>query len=273
VPSQTPQSAGKVAVECPHCGFKQLESPFAKSTFCRKCSEHFDLGKAVPGPRKEQPSLLSRLSSLFAGKSTRDVACFGCGATQTVSSSARSSICPQCSAYLDLSDFKIASTFSRSVETQGKFHATSKGDVTSAKISCGQAYIEGKLRGTLSCNGLTQIKLKGKLLGALDVNRLVIERRSEVEIVRPVKAHSVEILGKVSARLHVEGAVLISKRGWLEGTVYARSITVEKGGVFLGELIIGKQELTQPELLPLGAAENSTPSTPAQGTLKFGTMG
>jgi hypothetical protein len=43
--------------------------------------------------------------------------------------------------------------------------------------------------------------------------------------------------------------------------------------VFLGELIIGKQELTQPELLPLGAAENSTPSTPAQGTLKFGTMG
>ena len=281
--SKTPQSAGKKNVECPHCGFKQLESPFAKSTFCRKCSKHYDLGKPVPPPREAQPSLLARIGGFFAGKTTRDVTCFGCNAVQTVSSSAKSSICPQCSAYIDLSDFKISSTFSRSIETQGKIHITSKGDVTSAKVACGEAIIEGKIRGNLLCTGIARVKLKGKLHGAIDVKQLLIDRRSEVEIIRPVKARSVEVSGKLSARLHVDGAVTITKRGRLEGIVYAKAITVEKGGVFLGELVIGQHELSQPELLPVEpGAQTATPTPPsnpappcnsAQGTLKFGTTG
>ena len=271
--SPTPQSAGKITVECPHCHFKQLESPFAKSTFCRKCSEHYDLGKPAPEPREERPSLLARVTTFFGGKTTRDVTCFGCGAVQTVSSSAKSSICPQCSAYIDLSDFKISSTFSRSVETQGRVHVTSRGDVTSAKISCGEAYIEGKLRGNLVCTGEATIRMKGKLLGALEVQTLIFDKKCEVEIIRPVKAKSVEVSGKVSARLHVDGTVTITKRGSLEGTIYAKGINVEKGGVFMGELVIGKVELSQPELLPLDPPSKETPPPESgdQGTLKFGT--
>ena len=247
--SKTPQSAGKIAVECPHCGFKQLESPFAKSTFCRKCSEHYDLGKPLPEPREEtSPSFLSRLGGLFSRQTSREITCFDCGATQTVSSSAKSSICPQCSAYVDLSDFKINTTFSRSIQTQGIIKISSKGDVTSAKVACSDAFIQGKLRGNLLCTGTASVKLKGKLAGALDVKKLVIQKRSDVEIVRAVKAKSVEISGKVSARLNVDGLVTITKRGYLEGTVNAKAITIEKGGVFIGELVIGNQQLTQPDL-------------------------
>jgi len=249
VPNPTPQS-GKKAVECPHCGFKQLESPFAKSTFCRKCSEHFELGKTVRSPRKERHPILARLGGIFAGKTTRDVVCFGCGARQVVSVSASSSLCPQCSAYLDLSDYKIVSTYSRSVETQGKFHITPKGDVTSAKIACGEARIEGKLRGALICHGPVRINFQGKMHGMLDVSRLVIEKKSELEMLRPIKARSVDIYGKVSGRFYVDGAVTIAKKGSLEGTLYAKSVKVEKGGVFMGELVIGSHEFTQPELLP-----------------------
>ena len=269
--SQAPQTAGKVTVECPHCHFKQLESPFAKSTFCRKCSEHFDLGKSVPEPRETRTTLLARVSEFFGGKTTRDVTCFGCGAVQTVSSSAKSSICPQCSAYIDLSDFKISSTFSRSVETQGRVHVTSKGDVTSAKISCGEAYIEGKLRGNLVCTGEATIRMKGKLLGALEVRNLVFDKKCEVEIIRPIKAQAVEVSGKVSARLHVDGTVTITKKGWLEGTIYAKGINVEKGGVFMGELVIGKHEFSQPELLPLDPPRKDAPAPGEQDSLKFGT--
>ena len=191
---------------------------------------------------------------------------------QTVSSSAKSSICPACSAYIDLSDFKISSTFSRSLETQGRVHVTSKGDVTSAKISCGEAYIEGKLRGNLVCTGEAHIRMKGKLLGALDVKKLIFDKRCEVEIIRPVKAQAVEVSGKVSAHLHVDGTVTITKRGWLEGTIYAKGINVEKGGVFMGELVIGRTEMSQPELLPLDPPSPAPPGdNSGQGTLKFGT--
>ena len=229
--SKTPQSAGKITVECPHCHFKQLESPFAKSTFCRKCSEHYELGKPAPEPRETQPSLLARLSGFLGGKTTREITCFGCGAVQTVSSSAKSSICPACS-----------------------------------------AYIEGKLRGNLVCTGEAHIRMKGKLLGALDVKKLIFDKRCEVEIIRPVKAQAVEVSGKVSAHLHVDGTVTITKRGWLEGTIYAKGINVEKGGVFMGELVIGRTEMSQPELLPLDPPSPAPPGdNSGQGTLKFGT--
>ncbi|MEI6351607.1 MAG: polymer-forming cytoskeletal protein [Verrucomicrobiota bacterium] len=261
--SKTPQSAGKTAVECPHCGFKQLESPFAKSTFCRKCSEHYDLGKPLPEPQEARPTLFSRLGGLFSRQTTREITCFDCGTIQTVSSSAKSSICPHCSAYVDLSDFKINSTFSRSVQTQGIVKIGSKGDVTSARVACSDAFIQGKVRGNLLCTGTASINLKGKLAGTLEVNRLVIQKRSVVEIVRTVKAKSVEISGKVSATLNVDGMLTITKRGRLEGTVYAKAVTIEKGGVFLGELIIGNQQLSQPDLPVAEAPEE--PAIPKGG--------
>ena len=43
--------------------------------------------------------------------------------------------------------------------------------------------------------------------------------------------------------------VAIQKKGALEGDVTARAITVEKGGMFSGQLVIGRAGLTQGELL------------------------
>lgn len=246
--SPTPQSAGKVAVTCPHCGFKQLESPYAKSTFCRKCGEHYEPGKAKPVLRPERPSLFARIGEFISRQKTRDITCFDCAAVQTVSSSSTSSICPQCSAYIDLSDFKINTAFSRAIQTQGVVKIGSKADVTSSKVACREAYLEGKLRGNLLCTGTAYVKWKGKITGSLEAKHIVIAKRSEVEFVRTVKAKSVEIAGTLSANLNVEGTVKITKRGRLEGTLHARGIVVEKGGVFLGELVIGRPSFFQPDL-------------------------
>jgi len=251
VSGKTPQSAGKVALTCPHCGFKQLESPYAKSTFCRRCGEHYEPGKAKPVLRNERPSFFARVGEFLSRQKTRDITCFDCAAVQTVSSSSTSSICPQCSAYIDLSDFKINTAFSRMIQTQGTVTIGAKADVTSSKVACREAYLQGKLRGNLLCTGTAFVKWKGKVSGSLEATHVVIAKRSEVEFLRAVKAKSVEISGKVSANLQIDGTVKITKRGWLEGTVSARGIVVEKGGVFLGELIIGQSsELSQPELPP-----------------------
>jgi cytoskeletal protein CcmA (bactofilin family) len=148
------------------------------------------------------------------------------------------------------------------IQTQGTVTIGAKADVTSSKIACREAFIEGKLRGNLLCTGTAHVKWKGKIPGAIEARQLLVVKRSEVEFVRPVKVKSAEISGKVSANLHVDGTVKITKRGWLEGTVYARGIVVEKGGVFLGELIIGEPSFVQPELAT--AAEPYSPKTPVK---------
>jgi cytoskeletal protein CcmA (bactofilin family) len=280
VSSKTPQSAGKITVECTHCGFKQLESPFAKSTFCRRCSQHYELGRPDVASSETKLSFFARLGVSFAKSSTRVVTCFDCGSVHTISSSASSSLCRQCGAYIEVNDFKIASTFSRSVTTQGNLHVTPKGDVTSARVACANACVEGKFRGNLVCTGAATLKMKGKLLGALDVNRLVIDKQCEVEVIRPVRANSVQITGKIKARITVDGAVIIKKNGRLEGALQARSITVEKGGIFVGDLCIGSPDPAEPELVPVEsspAADEPTPiippDHPSQDELRFGSAG
>ena len=94
------------------------------------------------------------------------------------------------------------------------------------------------------------------MLGSLDAHQLIVEKRADVEFVRPVKVHSAEIRGKISARILCESAVTVAKGAVLEGVVYAKAINIERGGIFRGELFIGQQQLTQPELL--GSAEEPT---------------
>ncbi len=247
----SPKQPEKINADCPHCGFSQLESAYAKSTFCRKCGQHYSIEKLLAREATvlKAPSIFDKLSKLVAGEKIRDVCCFSCNHRQRVSTSAQSSLCPQCGSYIDLKDFKISGSFGRSIQTQGEVIITSKGEVTSAKIACGSALIEGKLRGNLACTGIVAVKMQGKLLGSVDAHQLVIEKRANVEFVRPVKVHTAEIRGKVSARIMCEAGVTIAKGGCLEGVVYAKAINIERGGIFSGELFIGQQELTQPELL------------------------
>jgi cytoskeletal protein CcmA (bactofilin family) len=202
------------------------------------------------------PSFLDKISKLVQGEKIRDICCFSCGHRQKVSTAAQSSICPGCGSYIDLRDFKISGPFGRSIQTQGEVIVTSKGEITSAKVSCGSAYIEGKMRGNLFCTGTVSVKLHGKLLGSVETHHLDVVKRADVEFVRPVKVHSAEINGKVSARIMCETGVTIAKGGCLEGVVYAKAINIERGGIFSGELFIGQQELTQPELL--GAGEDNS---------------
>ena len=194
------------------------------------------------------PSIFDRLTKIVSGEKVRKVRCFSCDHKQEVSSSAQSSLCPSCGSYIDLRDLKISGPFGRSIQTQGEIHVTSKGELTSARAACGTAILEGKLRGTLICNGVVRVKTHGKILGGIEAHDLVIEKRCDAEFVRTLKAHAVEVNGRVSARIVCETAVTINKGGFLEGAVYARSITVEKGGFFTGELFIG--QVPSSELAP-----------------------
>jgi cytoskeletal protein CcmA (bactofilin family)/predicted RNA-binding Zn-ribbon protein involved in translation (DUF1610 family) len=265
VATPPPRQPEKISADCPHCGFSQLESPYAKSTFCRKCGQHYNVEK--PHSKEAEmvrgPSIFDKLSKIVSGEKIRKVKCFSCGHTQEVSSSAQSSLCPSCGSYIDLRDLKISGPFGRSVQTQGEVHVTSKGELTSSKVACGSAILEGKLRGALVCTGMVKVRTQGKILGGIEAYELFFDKKCDAEFVRPLKAHSVEINGKVSARITCETAVTINKGGYLEGIVYARSISVEKGGVFSGELFIGQTD----------ASGETAPGTASRQQALFGDEG
>jgi cytoskeletal protein CcmA (bactofilin family) len=65
----------------------------------------------------------------------------------------------------------------------------------------------------------------------------------------------------MSGEIVATGSVTIHKTGTLEGNVTAKSIAIEKGGIFSGQLVIGQANLTQGELLPESkAAEKNSES-------------
>lgn len=238
----------------------------AQSTICRKCSGYFEIRKpGADGEEETDSGFFRRISKLVSGEKKITIKCFRCEVRQVVSDIAKSSLCPGCGHYIDLRDHKISTVFSRTIETQGVVTITAKADVSSTKITCREAFVYGKLRGQLVCTGEAHIKHKGKIFGGVEAQDLIVEKKSDVEFSRILRVRNATIGGKVYARIDADGVVNITKTGELEGSVHAKSMTVEKGGKFSGELYIGKQVMEQQELLPLSkkqAAElfEGTPS-------------
>ena len=248
----------KVSAECPHCGFKQMEYAAAKSSICRQCGRSFSPFAPKPGlklrtkeeaPAPESPSFLGRFEDFWKRQRSAIIECFECKRKQQVSGAATSTICPACSTHIDLRDYKITSGFSRSIRTRGDVHLTSKGDLASSSIVCRSALIEGRLRGNLHCDDIATINFSGKIPGRISARHVVVERKADIHCFRQVRAGSIEIKGRMSGEIMAQTIVTVHKKGSLEGDVTARAITVEKGGMFSGQLVIGQVSITQGELL------------------------
>jgi cytoskeletal protein CcmA (bactofilin family) len=237
-----------------------MEYAAAKSTMCRQCGAHFVpsapkmevrlRSKDEPVETVADPSLIRKLEGFWSKHHSAIIECFDCKATQEVSSAASSTICPKCSTHIDLHDYKITTSFSRSIRTYGQIHLTAKGDLSSSNVTCRSALIEGKLRGNLHCLGTATINFIGKIPGRLTAEHVLVERKSVVQFFRRVRVKSIEIRGRMTGEIVAQAAVIIHRNAMLDGNVTAKSISVEKGGIFCGQLIIGSAELTQAELLP-----------------------
>ena len=202
---------------------------------------------------------LWRNSRIFgSGKPVRVVECFECKRKQQVSGAATSTICPSCSAHIDLRDYKITSGFSRSIRTRGNVHLSGKGDLASSSVECQSALIEGRLRGNLHCDTAT-INYSGKIPGRISARHVVVERKADIHCFRTVRAEHIEIKGRMSGEI-IAQSVTVHRKGSLEGDVTARAISVERGGMFSGQLAIGQVGLAQGELLGEQEPTASRPS-------------
>jgi len=263
-----------------------MEYAAAKTTMCRQCGRSFlpgapkpTLKAAAAAARPSEPSQQARegfgfgkIEGLWKSQRNRVVACFECKRKHEVSDAATSTNCPGCSAHIDLRDYKINTSFSRSIRTRGELHLTAKGDLSSTSVVCKSALIEGKLRGNLQCEESATINYVGKIPGRLSATYICVEKKAEVHCFRRVRVGSIDIKGKMSAEIIATGPVNIHKTGVLEGNVTAKSINIEKGGIFSGQLVIGQADLTQAELLPtaMPAAGPVPPVAPQPGIAAAG---
>ena len=232
-----------------------MEYVAAKSTICRQCGRSFSPSAAKPGLKEESASpeelpLHRKLENIWNRQRSRVVSCFECKRKHEVSDAATSTNCPGCSAHIDLRDYKITTSFSRSIRTRGDLQLTSKGDLSSTSVFCNSAMVEGKLRGNLECEDSMTINLVGKIPGRIGAQNMIIERKSDIQCFRRVRVTNIDIRGRMSGEIIATGSVLIRKGGSLEGNVTAKSMAIEKGGLFSGQLVIGQANLTQGELLP-----------------------
>ena len=255
-----------------------MEYAAAKSTMCRQCGRSFSPNAPKSAPQlasKEEaasapePTGFRKIEGLWKSQRSRVVACFECKRKHEVSDAATSTNCPGCSAHIDLRDYKITTSFSRSIRTRGDVHLTAKGDLSSTSVVCTSALIEGKLRGNLQCEETATLDFVGKVHGRLSANYMCVERKADVQFFRRVRVGNIDIKGNMIGEIIATGAVNIHKTGLLDGNVTAKSIVIDKGGLFSGQLVIGQADLMQGELLPEqkpASAEPADKKLPAAGT-------
>jgi cytoskeletal protein CcmA (bactofilin family) len=232
----------------------------AKTTMCRQCGRSFSPGtpkvvlklasREEPAPIAAAPTGLRSIGGMWnRGQRMRLVACFECKRRHEVSEAATSTNCPGCSAHIDLRDYKITTSFSRSIRTRGDVQLTNKGDLNSTSVVCRTAMIEGRLRGNLECEESATVNFVGKIPGRLTANYVCIERKADVQCFRRMRVGSIDIKGRLTGEIIASGTVNIHKTGVLDGDVTAKSINIDQGGLFSGQLVIGQAALMQGELL------------------------
>jgi cytoskeletal protein CcmA (bactofilin family) len=166
---------------------------------------------------------------------------------------------------MDLRDYRINTAFSRAIRTHGEVHVTPSGDLSSSSVVCRSAVIQGKLRGSLQCIEKVEFRAPVKVHGKVTASAVLIGKKADVQFFRQLKVGSIEVRGKMSGEIVAETVVTIRSTGKLDGNVVARSINVEKGGTFSGQLVIGtKKTWEQGELIP--DVESTEPRT--TGTLR-----
>jgi cytoskeletal protein CcmA (bactofilin family) len=120
---------------------------------------------------------------------------------------------------------------------------------------CGSARIEGIFNGHLRCEGEARLAMQKPCPGRISAGSVIIERKSQIDSAHPIEADQFAIEGKLRAPIKSRGIVRVLKGGWLEGSVTALSMVVEKGGVFVGDCRI--QAAPKPAPLVEDSAEPS----------------
>lgn len=230
--SRLPQ---KTPFRCPGCGHVQLEPPRLISTFCQSCGEYYEVGEKSP----VKPSL----GPPPVRQERRIISCHRCGTSHAVSPHALNTLCPCCNAAIGLEDLSFHLPVSRPVDIRGKLTISRTGSLNSSWIICGSAYIEGNIVGLMRSEGEVHLATNSICACQITAPAVFIEKHAQASFTLPVETEHLVVRGQLTGIVHCRGIVHVQRGGCLEAEVYARAVTVEKGGDLWGTCHV---DVTQP---------------------------
>ena len=215
---------------CPKCGHIQPEPRTAYSTICKSCREHFRVQEALrPAARPVHQTI-----------EQRRIRCFQCGTELEVSKAAASTMCKRCSSHVDLADYQISQTFSKSFRTHGRLVLEEKGYLLNTESLVGTALLKGRLIGRLTTEGALEIHSTATIKGTLLPGQLVIPAGHHFRWLHPLNVRDAEIAGELAADLVGTGTIVLKSTARMFGSVAAANLVVESGAVFVGAARIGR---------------------------------
>lgn len=218
----------------------------AYSTICKNCQQHFRIQEALHPVAKTAKVTIEQ----------RTVRCFQCGTELEAPKAAASTMCKRCSGYVDLSDYRVASTVSKSYRTHGWLVVEEKGYLLNTDSLVGDAVLKGRIIGKLATAGALEIHTTANINGQFSAGRLVIPAGQRFRWPEEISVGAAEIGGELVADLRSAGTVTLRSTARLFGNVAAANLVVESGAVFVGNTSIGRIERRSP--VPARVAARAT---------------
>lgn len=218
-----------VPVTCPKCGHVQPEPRTAYSTRCKKCQAHYRVQEALHPAAKPAPPSIEQVH----------IKCFQCGTELDVPRAATSTMCKRCSSHVDLSDYQVTQTVSKSFRTHGRLVVEEKGYVLNTEARVGDAVIKGRLIGKLEAERTLEIYSSANIKGTFTAGRLVIPAGQHFRWPEPLRVGGADILGELVADICATGTVRLRASARFFGKIEAGHLVVEAGAVFVGAARVG----------------------------------
>ncbi len=169
----------------------------------------------------------------------RHVACFECGDSHIANSRANSTQCRKCGRLISLKDQHIKENWSSPIQTRGNVYIHKKGIVSDASIRCHDLVVEGDFTGSAECSGDLTLRRHGKVVGNVICNRLLVQKRAQVEFLNLVEMNECKIDGVVTGNISCRGLLALEKKATLIGDIKVGSLTVADGAKHSGQIQMG----------------------------------
>lgn len=181
---------------------------------------------------------------LYRNQYSREATCFECGQIVQVSRAVRSATCSRCSATIPLDDVEIRHPVQRNIRTRGDVMIRRNGVVTADQLECKDLRCYGLLETNVKAAGDVILRTSGTLLGAIQCQRLLIEKGSDITFLNEVHAAQIEVHARVTGSLVASGSLRIGATGAVNGDVTASSVAIDPGGELNGAMNIVRAKPT-----------------------------
>ncbi len=195
---------------------------------------HTGSGLLPEGERDRRAALTSfRADESRVQVPMREVVCYECGRSCQVPAAALSSNCIHCHAHLNMADVEIRPGSRRlTVRTLGNVHVQAGAVLSNLSIVCRDMVVNGRVSGSFRCSGTLTFNVSTVVDGTINVDKLVVSKGTEVELLVGAAAETVALYGKLKGRLQCKGGLHVYSSGSYEGVCKAADVVVDPGGGF-----------------------------------------